>query len=131
SPPIHMLLRTTNEEVTMSGGGIPKDALVATCIGAANRDPRQFKDPDRFDIHRTDLDLERALAPSANHPAVRLGGRLCLGPALARGGRGPRRTLRPDRGAGVGYVDGRSPPERGLLSRSPRTLPVTFTARPR
>jgi cytochrome P450 len=127
SPPIHLLLRTTDAEVEVSGGVIPKDALVAACIGAANRDPRRFSDPDRFDIHRTDLDLERAFAPSANHVAFGGGRHFCLGSVLAKVEMETATTLLLDTMTDIRYADGRSPPEVGLLFRSPRTLPVRFT----
>jgi pulcherriminic acid synthase len=127
SPPIHLLLRTTDAEVEVSGGVIPKDALVAACIGAANRDPRQFKDPDRFDLHRADLDLERAFAPSANHAAFGGGRHFCLGSVLAKVEMEVATNLLLDTMPDVRYVDGQSPPEVGLLFRSPRTMPVRFT----
>ena len=66
-----MLLRTAIEEVlrfessnqlgnrrvveaTRIGGiEMPVGTLITTCIGAANRDPTSFPDPDRFDIGRS------------------------------------------------------------------------------
>ena len=58
----------------VGGVALPAGALVTLCIGAANRDPAQFTDPDRFDIGRT---------PN-RHLAFGSGAHLCAGHALAR-----------------------------------------------
>jgi cytochrome P450 len=58
----------------VGGVALPAGALLTLCIGAANRDPAQFADPDRFDIGRT---------PN-RHLAFGSGAHLCAGHALAR-----------------------------------------------
>jgi cytochrome P450 len=57
-------------------GGVPVSAgtRVTLCIGAANRDPAQFADPDRLDVGR---------APN-RHLAFAAGAHQCAGMALAR-----------------------------------------------
>jgi len=57
-------------------GGIemPTGTLVTMCIGAANRDPAQFADPDKFDIAR---------GPN-RHLAFGMGIHICAGNSLAR-----------------------------------------------
>jgi cytochrome P450 len=57
-------------------GGVPvaRGTPVTLCIGAANRDPEQFPDPDRFDIRRT---------PN-RHLAFGFGIHQCAGLSLAR-----------------------------------------------
>ncbi len=45
--------RITTCAVELSGVPLPANAQVTLCIGAANRDPRRFPDPERFDIERT------------------------------------------------------------------------------
>ncbi|HET8533317.1 MAG TPA: cytochrome P450, partial [Methylomirabilota bacterium] len=52
--PVQRTARITNAEVEVGGKTIPKGAFVVTAIGAANRDPAQFPDPDRLDIARAD-----------------------------------------------------------------------------
>jgi cytochrome P450 len=74
SPVIHWR-RKTKVPVTIDGVQLPADAEVLACIGAANRDPRVFTDPHRFDAHR----------PNARqHLSFGAGPHLCLGAPLAR-----------------------------------------------
>ena len=70
---IHWRRRTMTDAV-VDGVEIPRDANVLVCIGAANRDPEVFAEPDRFDIRR---ETERA-------PAFGNGPHFCLGAPLAR-----------------------------------------------
>jgi cytochrome P450 len=72
--PVQMAFRQTRKEVAIHGKTIPEGALVLAVIGAANRDPRQFKDPRRFDIARD---------PNG-HVAFGHGIHFCIGAALAR-----------------------------------------------
>jgi cytochrome P450 len=71
---IHWRRRTTRP-VTLSGVEIPADANVLVAIGAANRDPAVFPDPDRFDIRR---------ANAGEHLSFGYGPHYCLGAPLAR-----------------------------------------------
>ena len=66
--------RMTTEPVELGGIAVPAGASVTLCIGAANRDPQQFADPERFDISRT---------PN-RHLAFASGPHQCVGMALAR-----------------------------------------------
>jgi cytochrome P450 len=66
--------RYAREEVTYSGMTIPRGALVLTVLGSANRDERQFANPDTLDITRT---------PN-RHVAFGQGVHYCLGAPLAR-----------------------------------------------
>jgi len=66
--------RMTVEEVELSGLTLPPGTSITLCIGAANRDPAQFPDPERFDVGRT---------PN-RHLAFATGAHQCAGMALAR-----------------------------------------------
>ena len=66
--------RMTMEEVQLGGLTLPPGTPITLCIGAANRDPAQFPDPERFDIGRT---------PN-RHLAFATGAHQCAGMALAR-----------------------------------------------
>ena len=66
--------RMTTEEVELGGVMLAPGTSVTLCIGAANRDPAQFTDPENFDIGRT---------PN-RHLAFATGAHQCAGMALAR-----------------------------------------------
>ena len=66
--------RITTEPVELGGVTMPAGTLVTLCIGAANRDPQQFNDPETLDIGRT---------PN-RHLAFATGAHQCAGMALAR-----------------------------------------------
>jgi cytochrome P450 len=61
------------EDTEIAGTIIPKGAIVALHLAAANRDPRQFNDPDRFVINR----------PRGKSLAFGGGIHFCLGAHLA------------------------------------------------
>jgi cytochrome P450 len=66
--------RMTVEPVELGGIAMPAGTPVTLCIGAANRDPVQFPDPERLDVGRT---------PN-RHLAFGTGAHQCAGMALAR-----------------------------------------------
>jgi cytochrome P450 len=66
--------RITTEPAEIGGIALPANTSVTLCIGAANRDPRQFENPDALDIGRT---------PN-RHLAFGTGAHQCAGMALAR-----------------------------------------------
>jgi cytochrome P450 len=50
--PLQQTKRVAAEEVAVGAAVIKPHDVVLLCLGAANRDPAQFPDPDRFDIER-------------------------------------------------------------------------------
>ena len=64
----------TTESFELGGVRLAAGTPVTLCIGAANRDPAQFPDPERFDIARM---------PN-RHLAFGTGAHQCAGMALAR-----------------------------------------------
>ena len=75
---IHWRRRTT-KAVELSGIEVPAEANVLVSIGAANRDPAVFPDPDRFDIRRPNAPTTcrsgrvRTSASALRSPGSRLG----------------------------------------------------------
>jgi cytochrome P450 len=66
--------RRAAKDTTLAGVAMPRGTYVHIGIGAANRDPHQFPDPDRLDIRRH---------PN-RHLAFGLGIHACAGMSLAR-----------------------------------------------
>jgi cytochrome P450 len=58
----------------IAGHAIPAESIIVLLIGSANRDPRKFPDPERFDVTRNARD----------HLSFGNGVHLCLGASLAR-----------------------------------------------
>jgi cytochrome P450/ferredoxin-NADP reductase len=50
--PVQTFFRTTTRETQIGGTLIPEGEKVLLFLAAANRDPRRWQDPDRFDVHR-------------------------------------------------------------------------------
>jgi cytochrome P450 len=115
--PVQLVSREATRDVDLHGYRIPKGDLVAFSIGSANRDERQFADPDRFDLHR---------ANKSDHVSFGLGEHFCLGSHLARMEariavaamleRLPDLRLDPSQECSI----------RGFAFRSPDRLPVLF-----
>jgi pimeloyl-[acyl-carrier protein] synthase len=72
--PTQRTARMTTADIELGGERIPKGSVVAAVIGAANRDPAQFEDPERLDLRRVDN----------RHIAFSYGIHFCMGSALAR-----------------------------------------------
>jgi cytochrome P450 len=72
--PVKIVGRTNLVDRQLGGQTIRAGERVLVLLGAANRDPQQFHDPERFDITRT----------AAPHLAFGAGPHFCLGAALSR-----------------------------------------------
>jgi len=71
----------------VGGVRLEEGALVTLCIGAANRDPAQFAQPDRLDLSRTDnrhLAFGFGIHQCAGLSLARLEGRIAIARFLAR-----------------------------------------------
>jgi cytochrome P450 len=72
--PLQFALRMALEDVQLGSATIKKGDVVYLILGAANRDPSHYLDPDRLDITRQRI----------NHLAFGAGMHFCLGAPLAR-----------------------------------------------
>jgi cytochrome P450 len=92
---------------------MPAGAHVVAHIGAANRDPARWPDPDRFDIHRASL------------PSLAFGGgaHFCIGAQLAKRELASAVGEVLDRVSGLRLDPDRKPPRiSGLTMRGPQDV---------
>ena len=73
-PPVQFTGRTATEDIQIGDKILRKEQQAILLLGAANRDPAQFADPERLDITREDN----------RHVAFGMGIHFCLGAPLAR-----------------------------------------------
>ena len=71
---VQTIFRTTSRPVEIDGIAIPGDRKVLTLLGSANRDPRKWQDPNRFDIGRNPV----------GHVVFGAGIHGCVGQIIAR-----------------------------------------------
>jgi cytochrome P450 len=115
--PVLSAERLSTVDIVIDGVPVPANALLDLMYGAANHDPAEFEDPDRFDIFR----------PKHRHFGFAFGAHNCLGQVLARLEMSralsaildnlPNIRLDPDRP---------TPRMRGSMMRTPRQLHVLF-----
>jgi hypothetical protein len=72
--PVQTFFRTTTRACEIGGVALPEGEKVLMFLGAANRDPRRFEQPDRYDIGRR----------TAGHVGFGSGIHICVGALLAR-----------------------------------------------
>jgi cytochrome P450 len=72
--PIQYTARVTKEPIELCGVRIPQRQTILCMLGAANRDPKQFRDPDSLNLSRL----------NNQHLAFSAGPHFCIGAQLAR-----------------------------------------------
>ena len=73
--PVQLTGRMAVQDLEFEGQKIPAGTNISLIIGAANRDPKRFADPDRLDLTRTNSREQVAFASGPHY---------CLGAPLAR-----------------------------------------------
>lgn len=115
---------TTDLDLAMEPAGGPPRTVpiragdqVTICLAAANRDPLQFEDPDRFDVGRIN---------SKRHLAFAQGPHSCLGAHLARAETAAAVNAVLDLLPGLKIAPGESTPPSGRVFRKPERLTATW-----
>ena len=73
-PTGHATARYVTEDIEYYGTTVPAGSPILLSMASANRDPRRFENPDRFDMYRKDI----------QHMTFGYGLHFCLGSHLAR-----------------------------------------------
>jgi cytochrome P450 len=117
-PPITTVMRVTARDCELGGVAIPAGTNVSVSVAAANRDPKRYPDPDRFDPARKNI----------AHLTFGGGPHLCLGMHLARMEATVAINALLDRLSDL-RLDSSAPTPHitGMAFRSPAALPVEFT----
>ncbi|MDH5674533.1 MAG: cytochrome P450 [Myxococcales bacterium] len=115
-PPVQLVNRMAKQDVELHGETITKGSFVMAMLGAANRDPERFAEPDRFDMERD----------SSAHLAFGFGNHYCLGASLARLEAITALTAVFTRLPAFAVDHGRLERQPSFLVRGPRTLPARF-----
>ncbi len=113
-PAVAVVDRYATCHTDLAGTRIAAGDLVVVSLAGAGRDPAEFADPDRFDLHR----------PNARrHLAFAAGPHVCIGMDLARLEASVALTTLLARRPDV-RLDPGAPAPCGLVFRKPATLPV-------
>ncbi|MGA5761304.1 cytochrome P450 [Nonomuraea bangladeshensis] len=113
-PPVHLRRRVPLVDLDIAGSVVPRGEPLILVIASGNRDPRRFRDPDRFDPAREDN----------QHLGFGGGVHLCYGAPLARiEAQAALSALIPHLGA-VTLVEDPPPYRRNAMLRGPRHLPL-------
>lgn len=73
--PVQGLPRRVTRDTELGGVKLPEDSMIMLRFGAANRDERQFEDPDRLNVERPKAGSQLAFGAGVHH---------CIGAPLAR-----------------------------------------------
>jgi cytochrome P450 len=116
-PPITTVMRMAARDCELSGVAIPAGTNVSVSVAAANRDPKRYPDPDRFDPTRKNI----------AHLTFGGGPHLCLGMHLARMEAVVAINALLDRLPDLRLDPNAATPRiSGMAFRSPAALPVEF-----
>lgn len=121
--PQQATVRVVTHDTNLGRARLKAGQVVITMLGAANRDPAAFEEPDRFDVTRE---------PAVRHLAFGLGPHFCIGAPIARMAgevalRALLERLEVFRLAG-GVAPSSVPRSADWMTRSGRVIPVDTSA---
>ncbi|MFD4974529.1 cytochrome P450 [Streptomyces sp. NPDC058424] len=119
-PPVHMLQRVPLTHIEVAGQTIPKGVPVVLVLASGNRDPRRFREPDRFDPAREDnqhLGFGSGIHICYGAPLARIEAQIALGALL------PHLST-------ATLVEDPPPYRQSAVLRGPRHLPIELSPSP-
>ncbi|MEV5009859.1 MULTISPECIES: cytochrome P450 [unclassified Streptomyces] len=119
-PPVHMLQRVPLTHIEVAGQTIPKGVPVVLVLASGNRDPRRFREPDRFDPAREDnqhLGFGSGIHICYGAPLARIEAQIALGALL------PHLST-------ATLVEDPPPYRQSVVLRGPRHLPIELSPSP-
>jgi cytochrome P450 len=116
--PVGTSTRQTTRPTELAGVALQEGALVGAVLSSANRDPRRWTDPDRFDLHRKE----------GAHLAFAVGSHFCLGAWFGRHLARVSLQILLDRLRGLRLDPGRPVTLKGWEFRAPDSLWVDWDA---
>lgn len=119
--PVQGLPRLVTRQTELGGTALEPGSLVMLRFGSANRDEREFEDPDRVDIHRAKAGRQLAFGSGIHH---------CIGAPLARQELSLGWAALLDAFEGFRLADGAEPEaEPSFVLRNLPRLPVRYRRR--
>ncbi|MBB5925619.1 cytochrome P450 [Streptomyces echinatus] len=119
-PPVHLLDRTPLTHIDVAGTTIPKGVPVVLALASGSRDPKRFRDPDRFDPARRDnqhLGFGSGVHICYGAPLARIEAQIALGALL------PHLTT-------ATLLEDPPPYRQSAVLRGPRHLPIELAPSP-
>lgn len=122
--PVQLIPREASIDSVISGVTIPKGAMVFNMIGAANRDPKVFVDPEQFHLHRRRDAKNDKL--KKRHLAFGTGPHVCLGAEFSLRQIEITANVLFDSLPNLRFAKGFQFSEHGLYTRGPDSLQLVF-----
>jgi cytochrome P450 len=114
--PVGTSTRQATRDTELAGVALPQGALIGAVLSSANRDPRRWTDPDRFDVTRKE----------GAHLAFAIGSHFCLGAWFGRHMARVSLEILLERLPGLRLDPDRPPTLRGWEFRAPDSIWVRW-----
>ena len=126
-PPVHAINRATKNDASIGNQEIPAGSKVLLLLGAANRDPEIFDEPDSFILDRFAENAEAQFSANATVLSFSHDTHFCTGSLLAKLEMIEGMNLLLDTYSRIEWTEN-PPQEEGYILRGVRSLPVKLQA---
>ena len=126
-PPVHAINRATKKDASIGNQDIPAGSKVLLLLGAANRDPEIFDEPDSFILDRFAENAEAQFSANATVLSFSHDTHFCTGSLLAKLEMIEGMNLLLDTYSRIEWTEN-PPQEQGYILRGVRSLPVKLQA---